>query len=297
MVSLIQREQRERAESQTIAVPTVGTSTGFMAVQTYNYDSLNRIEDATEVVATPAGSTTATGGLGNRITRSTVTATVISSRRIRRRFRGITSTTRRRRIPSLCDEDWKMMNPSVNASNNRLSASDGYQFDTAGNTIRDPQNRKFTYDAEQADESRNRRTAPSPERSGQYSYDGDGRRVKKRGWINGQWEETIFVYDASSRLVAEYSDRSERNPAGRVSDQRPPRQPASRPTKTAPSFQDTTTARTAKKSPSGRIHSTSETRSANSSPATNTTARRIWILLKHDTFAQNAVGFRLRLFH
>ncbi|MBK7709521.1 MAG: hypothetical protein IPJ30_28115 [Acidobacteria bacterium] len=36
-------------------------------------------------------------------------------------------------------------------------------------------------------------------------YDGDGRRVKKRGWINGQWEETIFVYDASSRLVAEYS--------------------------------------------------------------------------------------------
>ncbi|MBK7706113.1 MAG: hypothetical protein IPJ30_10110 [Acidobacteria bacterium] len=32
-----------------------------------------------------------------------------------------------------------------------------------------------------------------------------GAESKKRGWINGQWEETIFVYDASSRLVAEYS--------------------------------------------------------------------------------------------
>ncbi len=43
--------------------------------------------------------------------------------------------------------------------------------------------------------------------SATYSYDGDGRRVKK---VNGF--TTIFVYDAMDRLVAEYSDQS--NTAG-----------------------------------------------------------------------------------
>ncbi|MBK7709517.1 MAG: hypothetical protein IPJ30_28095 [Acidobacteria bacterium] len=70
--------------------------------------------------------------------------------------------------------DRKMMNPSVNASNNRLSASDGYQFDAAGNTGRDPQNRKFTYDAE------NKQTKVETVDAngnvtgtiGQYAYDG-----------------------------------------------------------------------------------------------------------------------------
>jgi len=33
---------------QTITVPTVGQATGFTAVQTYSYDSLNRIKEAKE---------------------------------------------------------------------------------------------------------------------------------------------------------------------------------------------------------------------------------------------------------
>ncbi|MBK8811933.1 MAG: hypothetical protein IPN69_14550 [Acidobacteria bacterium] len=98
----------------------------------------------------------------------------------------------------------------------RLSAADGYQFDAAGNTVRDPQNRKFTYDAE------NKQTKVESVNSsgtvtgtlGEYFYDGDGRRVKKIAWINGQWETTVFVYDASSRLVAEYSTNL--NPAPQV---------------------------------------------------------------------------------
>ncbi|MBK7706138.1 MAG: hypothetical protein IPJ30_10235 [Acidobacteria bacterium] len=110
--------------------------------------------------------------------------------------------------------DRKMMNPSVNASNNRLSASDGYQFDAAGNTTRDAQLRKFTYDAE------NKQTKVESVNSsgtvtgtiGEYVYDGDGRRVKKIAWINGQWETTVFVYDASSRLVAEYSTNLNETP-------------------------------------------------------------------------------------
>lgn len=42
--------------SQTITVPTVGANTGFVAVQTYNYDSLNRLKDATENVTPHGGS-------------------------------------------------------------------------------------------------------------------------------------------------------------------------------------------------------------------------------------------------
>ena len=41
---------------QTITVPTVGTSTGFTAAQTYTYDSLNRLKSATENL-TPTGGT------------------------------------------------------------------------------------------------------------------------------------------------------------------------------------------------------------------------------------------------
>lgn len=37
-------------KSQTITVPTVGANAGFVAVQSYNYDSLNRLKDATENV-------------------------------------------------------------------------------------------------------------------------------------------------------------------------------------------------------------------------------------------------------
>ena len=114
---------------------------------------------------------------------------------------------------TVCVADRKVFNPSISASTNRINLDqDGdsvndYAFDAAGNTTNDAQMRKFTYDAE------NKQTKVETVNSsgtvtgtiGEYFYDGDGRRVKKRGWINGQWEETIFVYDASSKLVAEYS--------------------------------------------------------------------------------------------
>jgi len=101
-----------------------------------------------------------------------------------------------------------VFNPSISASTNRINLDqdrdsvNDYAFDSSGNTTKDANGRNFVYDAENKQiEVKN----ASNETIGQYWYDGDGRRVKKRGWINGQWEETIFVYDASSRLVAEYS--------------------------------------------------------------------------------------------
>jgi len=39
--------------------------------------------------------------------------------------------------------------------------------------------------------------------SGQYTYDGDGKRVKKA--VPSTGETTVFAYDASGKMVAEYS--------------------------------------------------------------------------------------------
>ncbi|MFB3902836.1 MAG: RHS repeat domain-containing protein [Acidobacteriota bacterium] len=79
------------------------------------------------------------------------------------------------------------------AARNRLTSSAGYGYDAAGNITSDPLARTFTYDSE------NRQTSSSAGAS-QYFYDGEGRRVKKRS--NGV--ETIYIYNAFGRLVAEY---------------------------------------------------------------------------------------------
>ena len=184
-------------QSQTITVPTVGTSTGFTAVQTYTYDSLNRIDDAKEVI----GSTETWkqdytfDRYGNRNLDEANTTTIPKNCGTSPNF-------------TVCVADRKVFNPSISASTNRINLDqDGdsvndYAFDSSGNTTKDANGRTFIYDAENKQiEVKN----SSNETIGRYWYDGDGRRVKKLGWINGQWEETIFVYDASSRLVAEYS--------------------------------------------------------------------------------------------
>jgi RHS repeat-associated protein len=89
-------------------------------------------------------------------------------------------------------------NPKISASDNRLISS-GYAFDSAGNTTADAQGRAFVYDSE------NKQTLVSDGSGtiGEYFYDGDGKRVKKV--VPSTGEETIFVYDAAGKLVAEYS--------------------------------------------------------------------------------------------
>ncbi|MBV6495887.1 MAG: hypothetical protein JFAIHJKO_01001 [Pyrinomonadaceae bacterium] len=42
---------------------------------------------------------------------------------------------------------------------------------------------------------------------GQYTYDGDGKRIKK--FVPSAGETTVFAYDASSKMVAEYSTNVE----------------------------------------------------------------------------------------
>ena len=75
----------------------------------------------------------------------------------------------------VCAADVPVVNPSVDVTNNRLN---GYAFDAAGNGSNTP--------------------------DATYSYDGEGKRVKKISSL----ETTVFVYNASGQLVAEYSTRS-----------------------------------------------------------------------------------------
>jgi RHS repeat-associated protein len=89
---------------------------------------------------------------------------------------------------------------AFNAGNNRLVSS-GY--DDAGNQTGDSQSRAFTYDAE------NRQITFNGS-SGQYFYDGDGRRVKK---IDGA-DTTVFVYNNGGQLIAEYRNDPVPPPAG-----------------------------------------------------------------------------------
>ncbi|KXK02149.1 MAG: cell well associated RhsD protein [Acidobacteria bacterium OLB17] len=89
-------------------------------------------------------------------------------------------------------------NPTISTSNNRLT-SQGYSYDASGNTTADAGGQTYVYDAE------NKMISASNSSGilGQYSYDGDGKRVKK--YVPGTGETTIFVYDAGGKPIGEYS--------------------------------------------------------------------------------------------
>ena len=190
--------------SQTITVPsvTIGGTThnGFTAVQNYTYDSLNRLDDAAEYI----------DGSPNPSWRQDFTFDRYGNRRF---VEGNTTFEGFEKLcasgTELCAELRKVMNPSANASDNRLSSSDGYVFDTAGNTVRDPQSRRFTYDGENKQvmvETLDLNGNPVST-VGEYEYDGDGKRVKKH--VPSTGEVTVFVYDAGGKLIGEYSTVAE----------------------------------------------------------------------------------------
>ena len=180
--------------SQTITVPTVGIHTGFTAVQNYTYDSLNRLESATENVdADPTPSWKQAFTYDRYGNRNFDEANTI--------FAGFDKLCNSN--SELCADLKKILNPSINPDNNRLNTSEDYDFDDVGNTTEDPQGRTFIYDAE------NKQVKVKDHLDntiGEYQYDGDGRRVKKI--VPNTGEVTIFVYDAAGKSIAEYSTTS-----------------------------------------------------------------------------------------
>ncbi len=201
--------------TQTITVPDVGEVDGFAAVQTYDYDSLNRLKDATEML-------TPTGGSASQSWKQAFTF----DRYGNRNFDEANTTFAdflKECSGAMCSALKKKLNPAIDVSNNRLDTDDDYAFDDSGNTTADPDERTFIYDAENKQvEVRN----GSSQLLGEYWYDGDGKRIKKKAYTAGVLdEETIFVYDAAGKLIAEYStdvaDTDERK--SRLPNQRPPR--------------------------------------------------------------------------
>ena len=192
-----QNDNNGNVLSQTITAPTEVrnnvTYSGFTATQTYTYDSLNRIRDAKEMIGTT----------------QQWKQTFDYDRYGNRRFDEANTTTIAKNCTDgsgavVCAGDVPVVNPQIDVTKNRLV---GYTFDAAGNTKIDAMSRQFIYDAEnkQIEVKDSQNTS-----IGKYYYDGDGKRVKKVVPATG--ETTIFIYDASGMLVAEYSTVTNNNP-------------------------------------------------------------------------------------
>ena len=163
-------------ERQTISIP------GLNAQQTYIYDEMNRLKTMSEV-----------GGWSQ----------TYSYDRFGNRWVSAGN------IPSPQQTPQTQM--SFDAATNRINPAvmTGFGYDAVGNLTSDPTTpaNGMVYDGE------NRQTSYTKSGVGttSYSYDGDGRRVKK---VTGSPAvTTIYVYDAMGKLVAEYND-SQQQPTG-----------------------------------------------------------------------------------
>ncbi len=173
--TLGQNDNNGNILKQTIKVPDTLNATGFTATQTYDYDELNRLKLAEEKIdnVTSWKQTYTFDKYGNR------------------RFDEANTDT----LQSGCAT--AVCNPTIDPATNKLG---GYTFDGAGNTEVDANGQTFTYDAE------NKQILVKDSSSntvGEYFYDGDGKRVKKV--VPNTGETTIFIYEASGKMVAEYS--------------------------------------------------------------------------------------------
>lgn len=158
-------------------------------VQSYTYDNLDRLQSSVETYNGSAQSwrqTFSYDRYGNR------------------RFDAANTTT----IDSSAGA--KYTNPFINTSDNRLKKDqDGdtvtdFDYDKAGNLTLDVERQRFAYDAENHQTKFFGKTNTTSMPDATYYYDGEGKRVRK---IAGQIE-TVFVYDAGGKLVAEYSNQA-----------------------------------------------------------------------------------------
>jgi len=160
------------------------TVPGASLTQTYRYDALYRLADATE----PNGTSTPNWSqhfdydrYGNRIG-------------FIQNLSGVTTN----------------VTPSVDPNKNRFNDGQGFVYDNNGNIVQDvdpatSSNRTFIFNADNKQSEVKDANGASV---GSYFYDGEGNRVKK---IAGD-ETTVFVY-SSGKLVAEYSTRTAPNQA------------------------------------------------------------------------------------
>lgn len=160
--------------------------------QEYGYDSLNRLKSAAETSGSQLSwkQTFNYDRFGNRTFETGGTTTLSPS------------------------EPAKVTNPQIDSNSNRLIVdqdADGqsdYAYDKTGNLVLDAENKRFIYDAENRVRGFLKTDNSSQIPDTEYEYDPSGKRVRKI--VNGT--ETIFVYNATGNLVAEYSDQLPQDP-------------------------------------------------------------------------------------
>jgi RHS repeat-associated protein len=153
--------------SQTITAP------GLNVTQSYSYDQVNRLSNATE--------TAASGQTWQQI----YGYDVYGNRWVSSGYKP---------NPTLTPQSQS----AFSAANNRIVLA-GFNYDLVGNLTSDPTTalNAMVYDAENRQVSYTKASVTTS-----YAYDGDGRRVKKVDSTG----TTVFVYNASGQLVAEYTD-------------------------------------------------------------------------------------------
>jgi RHS repeat-associated protein len=174
-------------QSHTITVPTIGSTPGFTVTQNYGYDPLNRLLTAQEMNG------------ANQQWRQSYSYDRFGNRQIDLSSDQYGVRTTSNVAPAAGD------NPTISTANNRYSANQGYGYDNAGNLTAAP-NKSFEYDADNHQVSFDA-NPQTQEKDATYSYDGDGRRVKKVD-AGGT---TIFVYNLIGQLIAEYTTAQQSN--------------------------------------------------------------------------------------
>ncbi|MEZ5307060.1 MAG: RHS repeat-associated core domain-containing protein [Pyrinomonadaceae bacterium] len=159
--------------------------------QSYTYDGLNRLKSAEEKYNNGASQswkqTFSYDRYGNREFDAANTTTLASN--------------------------GKVENPDIEESTNRIKKDqDGggidYDYDKNGNLTLDAENKRMVYDAENRLKQFFRGTNGGSTPDAVYQYDGEGKRVRKIA----DGTETVFVYNAGGKLVAEYSNQTVSNP-------------------------------------------------------------------------------------
>lgn len=147
-------------------------------VQSYTYDSMNRLIDARE-----------TSG-NSQVWRHSTSYDRYGNRLSSEKWSGANQIV----LPMY-------LNPQVDNATNRLLENQGFQYDANGSLINDPNGNQYRFDGNNLQtEIRDSNNSVI----GTYLYDAEGKRVKKVT----QYDATTFVYSGSGKLIAEYSTNS-----------------------------------------------------------------------------------------
>ena len=166
---------------------------GLSLTQSYTYDHLNRLTNATETGGTGWAQGYGYDVTGNRWV-SPATPGPLSLTNATPQAQGWFDNCVGGTGPTCAGGTWS---PSAN---NQILASDGWFYDAAGNVLQAGSTAlTFTYDAENRQVTANVNGAVST-----YAYDGNGLRVSKSVPAGSGTNTTVSVYDAFGNEAAQY---------------------------------------------------------------------------------------------